>query len=247
MKESENYQRLKEGEIHVYLICPESVDITEENWLDSNERKHANQFRFSKDRHLYVIAHLYVRKILSRYGSLPPAAWRFQTNAYGKPFVSNYQYTELFFNLSHTQGLIACIVSYKKDVGIDVEKYKQLYDFNSLCETAFSLLEVADILSLKERFLQEQRFFTYWTLKESYIKACGMGLSIPLQQFSFIKTTIGKWELHSDTDLIGKQKNWQFFSDRINDHYLAMTVAVSPSEMINHLEISFFKVSKLFN
>lgn len=240
MKTVERYQRLKKGKIHVYLTPPEAVDITQEDWLDSNEQARANNFKFSKDRHLYVAAHLYVRNILSQYGSLPPSSWCFQTNLYGKPFVSNHQYTELCFNLSHTQGLIACIISYKQAVGIDVEQYKPLPDFNALCQTAFSPLEIADILSLKKRSVQEQRFFTYWTLKESYIKARGMGLSIPLQQFSFIETTTGKWELHCDPILMSSGKNWQFSTHKINEHYLA--IAVSPSKKIKPLGIYFFDV-----
>ncbi len=240
MKQAENYQRLQQGEIHLYLIRPETVDIAESNCLDSDEKQYADQFRFHQDRHLYVTAHLCVRRILSQYGSLSPDAWRFKKNAYGKPFIINYQYSELYFNLSHTQGLIACIVAYKKAIGVDVERYRQLQDFNALCQTAFSSLEVADILSLKKRSAQEQRFFTYWTLKESYIKARGMGLSIPLQQFSFIEITTGKWELHCDTDLMNNGKNWQFFSDKIDEHYLAITVAALPSEIITPPKICFF-------
>ncbi len=240
MKAVEYYQRLKEGEIHVYLTPPEAVDITPEDWLDSNEQARANTFKFSKDRHLYVAAHLYVRKILSQYGSLSPSAWCFQTNAYGKPFVTNHQYTDLCFNLSHTQGLIACIIAYRQAVGIDVERYKPLPDFNALCQTAFSSLEVADIISLKNRAAQEQRFFTYWTLKESYIKARGMGLSISLQQFSFIETTTGKWVLHCDPDVMSSGKNWQFSSHKINEYYLATTVA--SSKKIRPLGICFFDV-----
>jgi 4'-phosphopantetheinyl transferase len=92
---------------------------------------------------------------------------------------------------------------------------------------AFSSSEVADVLSPTERSAQEQRFFTYWTLKEAYIKARGMGLSIPLQQFSFIKTTTGKWTLHCDPELNDSGKNWTFSTYKINDYYLAISIAVN--------------------
>jgi 4'-phosphopantetheinyl transferase len=240
MKAVESYQRLKAGEIHVYLIRPEAVDITPEDWLDSNEQARANTFKFNHDRHLYVTAHLYVRKILSQYASLSPSSWCFQTNAYGKPFITNHQYTELYFNLSHTQGLIACILAYRQAVGVDVERHRQLHDFNALCQTAFSPLEVADILSLKKRSSQEQRFFTYWTLKESYIKARGMGLSIPLQQFSFIEKKTEKWALHCDSNVMKSGKNWRFSSHKTNEHYLA--TAVAPSKRIRPLGIYIFDI-----
>ena len=242
MKEIENYQRLQQGEIHLYLIYPEAVDITGKNWLDQYERERANQFKFNKDRHLYITAHLFVRKVLSQYASLSPDAWRFKTNDYGKPFISNYHYGELCFNLSHTQGLIACVVAYKRAVGVDVEQYRQLNEFNALCQSVFSSLEVSDILSLNTRTAQQQRFFTYWTLKESYIKARGMGLSIPLQEFSFIEIVTGKWELHDDINLIDNRKHWRFFSDKIDEYYLAITVAIASSEIFLSPKIYFLNI-----
>jgi 4'-phosphopantetheinyl transferase len=231
MEAIKNYHRLKKGEIHVYTSPPETVDTTQESELDRDEQAQADSFKFSNDRHLYVAAHIYLRKVLSQYSSLSPSSWRFQKNVYGKPFIANDQYTELYFNLSHTQGLIACIVSYRQAVGIDVERYKQLADFDALCQTAFSPLEVADILSLKKRSVQEQRFFTYWTLKESYIKARGVGLSIPLQQFSFIETIAEKWELQCHSSMMDDGKNWWFSSTKLNDYFLATAVA-SPDNVI---------------
>jgi 4'-phosphopantetheinyl transferase len=231
MNAVKNYQRLKKGEVHVYTSPPETIDTTWENCLDSSEQERANSFKFSNDRHLYITAHIYLRKILSQYGSLSPSAWRFQKNVYGKPFIANDQYTNLYFNLSHTQGMIACIVSYRQAVGIDVEQYKQLTDFEALCHTAFSPLETADILSLKDRFAQERRFFTYWTLKESYIKALGTGLYIPLQQFSFIETVAKKWELQCHSNTMDNETNWWFSSTKLKDHFLATAVA-SPNNVI---------------
>ena len=240
MKIFKSYQCLKEGEIHVHLIRPEKVDITQQNCLDDKERMRAKTFKFSKDRRLHVASHLFLRQLLSQYAPLSPALWRFKTNAYGKPFIANSQYVELSFNLSHTQGFIACVIAYQRAVGIDIERCKPLHDVNGLCDTAFSPLEARDVQSLKNHSEQEQRFFTYWTLKEAYIKARGMGLSIPLQQFSFIETKVGKWELHCDPNLMSSGQNWRFSSHKINEYYLA--TAVPPSKIIRPLEeIYFFK------
>ncbi len=227
MKIFKQYQRLKEGEIHVHLIRPEKVDITQENWLDDKERARAKTFKFSKDRRLYIASHLFLRQVLSQYTPLSPVLWRFKTNAYGKPFIANSQYIELSFNLSHTEGFIACVIAYQQAVGIDIERSKPLHDINALCDTAFSPLEARDVHSLKNYAAQEQRFFTYWTLKEAYIKARGMGLSIPLQHFSFIETKTGKWNVHCAPELRDSGKNWQFSSKRIDEYYLAIAVASS--------------------
>ena len=222
MKNNKLYQSLKDGEIHIHLSYVEAVDLTDENLLNTAESTRANAFKFSKDRTLYSASHIYLRQILSQYGTLPPAKWAFKTNAYGKPSIANKGYEWLHFNLSHTQGLIACATRYQQEVGIDVEQQKWLPDIDSLCQYTFSITEAADVLSLSSRPAQQQRFFSYWTLKEAYIKARGMGLSIPLQQFNFIQDENNNWHLHCEPELKDKGSRWQFFNRIFNngkDHY----------------------------
>ena len=55
---------------------------------------------------------------------------------------------------------------------------------------------------------QLDRFFLYWTLKESYIKARGMGLVIPLSHFSFLfENAIS---IAFDPRLEDDPESWQF-------------------------------------
>lgn len=70
--------------------------------------------------------------------------------------------------------------------GVDVEDLKRSTNtaYEDICRY-FSTREIEDLLELPEK-QKKQRFFDYWTLKESYIKARGMGLSIPLDKFSFL-------------------------------------------------------------
>jgi 4'-phosphopantetheinyl transferase len=229
---------LEAGSVQVYLAHPDDIDLTHENLLDATERSRADAFKFFKDRKLYVAAHIFLRKKLSRHGSFAPSAWRFNTNRYGKPAIANSNNEELYFNLSHTQNLIACAISYQREVGIDVEKRRSLDDFKSLCHHVFSTPEVTDILSYDNIHAQEQRFFTYWTLKEAYIKARGMGLSIPLKLFTFTEKKNGNWYLHCDPTLKDSGKNWQFFTDVINEHHLSIGLSVD-SNMKASMTLTF--------
>ncbi|CAA6828354.1 MAG: 4'-phosphopantetheinyl transferase (EC [uncultured Thiotrichaceae bacterium] len=232
------YQSLKDGEIHIFLAHPDYVESSDESLLNATERSRASAFKFFSDRKRYVAAHSFLRQTLSKYAPLLPATWRFTTNGYGKPSIANNGYEWLQFNLSHTHGLIACAISYQREVGIDVEKRKALMDLESLCQYAFSAPEAADILSLANLQAREQRFFTYWTLKEAYVKARGMGLSIPLQQFTFIEGVNKEWSLHCDPALQDDGKNWQFSSYIMNDHHLSIGVPIDPAIMTSRMRFN---------
>lgn len=126
-----------------------------------------------------------VRTVLSKYADVPPEAWRFVTNDYGRPEVDAPAAARwLKFNLSHTNGLVAMIVAREREVGVDVEDRDRRGRLLNVADRYFSPSEVEALHALPNEE-QLERFFLYWTLKESYIKARGMGLAIPLAQFSF--------------------------------------------------------------
>ena len=133
-------------------------------------------------RQLYLAAHALV-------GQSCPGThrWRrptgaFEKNSYGRPEINGAW--PIRFNLSHTRGLVACLVVRTVDAGVDVEHRRELRDRLKVAERFFSPIEVRE---LKQLPVEEQprRFYELWTLKESYIKARGMGLAIPLDQFSY--------------------------------------------------------------
>jgi 4'-phosphopantetheinyl transferase len=80
--------------------------------------------------------------------------------------------------------MVVCLVARQREVGVDVEDRERRGRLLDVADRYFSPTEVRALRALpaEERL---ERFFVYWTLKESYIKARGMGLAIPLSQFSF--------------------------------------------------------------
>jgi 4'-phosphopantetheinyl transferase len=216
---------LGQDDVHIHLCRPEGFAADGKNLLNKAERERADAFKFDKDRDLYIAAHVFLRQVLSRYAPVPPENWQFVNNAYGKPAIANAGYERLRFNLAHTGGRVACAVARNRAVGVDVEQHKCLGDLPALCRYAFSPLEAEDVLSARLPGEQEQRFFSYWTLKEAYIKARGMGLSLPLQQFSFVREDHQGWRLEYAQGFQDDGETWQFDTRRLGEnHALAYCV-----------------------
>ena len=176
--------------IHLFLGSLDDVDIPDirsacSELLCPGERAQAARFTSDRRRREYVFAHGLVRAALSRFApQVAPAAWRFERSRYGRPFISYPRSAErLHFSLSHTDGFVACAVSSCERVGIDVEAIDRPVSHLEIARTFFSAAEHADLISLPPA-QQRDRFFDLWTFKEAYAKARGLGLQLPLDEFS---------------------------------------------------------------
>ena len=197
---------------------PELLDSYKEI-LSAEEMTRFARFRFERDRHLHLVAWALVRTTLSRYADVAPEAWQFRRNYWGRPEISGPDVApRLRFNLSHTRGLAACIVAHGVDVGIDVEDRRRDAHGPDIARRYFSEREVAAF----ERLSPEEQatvFFEYWTLKEAYIKAVGVGISLGLERFSFSLDERGvpvgapdRWPpvISFDATLDDDPDHWQF-------------------------------------
>lgn len=108
------------------------------------------------------------------------------TNRYGKPYLQHNK--SFHFNISHSGDWIVCAVD-EKPVGIDIEKIEKL---NVAIAAEFFAPEETSNLQKKREEEKLLLFYRYWSLKESYSKALGLGLSLPFHRFSiqFIKNEI---------------------------------------------------------
>lgn len=93
----------------------------------------------------------------------------------GKPYIA--EYPEFHYNLSHSKECVALVVD-SYPVGIDVEALR--IGYQKLAKRFFSETEVA---CLKDMWSDEV-FTKIWTRKESYLKATGYGMRLPLDSFS---------------------------------------------------------------
>lgn len=188
---TEHQRGLSIGDIDLWVCDP--AGATDQGLLtqyramltDEEECKRA-RYLFEKDRHRYLVTRAMIRTLLSLYGQREPATWRFTANRWNKPEIDGRQNPgNLRFNISHTDGLICCVFTRSSDIGVDVENIRRRTESVKIAHRYFSLLEVQALVN-QPKSSQRERFFDYWTLKESYIKARGMGLAISLRDFSFI-------------------------------------------------------------
>lgn len=125
-----------------------------------------------------------VRDVLSRYlQGIPAKNIEFITNDYKKPYILPERLAILLrFNISHSEKMIVLAVSVGVEIEIDVKYLNRKNIFFEIAEWFFAENEYQHFKSLPGEH-QKQRFFSLWSLKEAYIKACGKGLYIPLDEF----------------------------------------------------------------
>lgn len=155
------------------------------NLLDTEERVRLERSRFAKDRASFLVTRVLVRTALSRYAASEPGHWVFGFNPFGRPMIvaPNVE-PRLHFSLSHTAGLAICAISLFPDIGVDVECLLRRPIGPEMAKKFLSRVEFDHLQSVppEERPLMLLR---YWTLKEAYVKARGMGLSLPLSAVMF--------------------------------------------------------------
>lgn len=123
-----------------------------------------------------LLADCLVRHELGKLLQRDAAAIAFSANQYGKPFA--LQAEGLHYNATHSGQWVAAVFS-SMECGIDVEEIKPS-DPLPLANRFFHQAEYEAICNSPEPV---RTFYTYWTMKESYIKALGLGLSKNLASF----------------------------------------------------------------
>lgn len=203
---------LPSDEAHLWYAHPEQITNTEtlEKLLSPEEDQRRRRFVFERDRHTFLVTRALVRTVLSRYAAVAPETWCFTANRYGKPEIAApVGLPPLRFNVSHTQGLTACLVALDREVGLDVEHLDRRPVTIGLAESYFAPAEVASLRPVPaEEFMS--RFLDIWTLKEAYIKAAGKGLSQPLAEFAFHIPIDGPVQIHFEPQLQDDPAHWQF-------------------------------------
>jgi 4'-phosphopantetheinyl transferase len=180
---------LEQGRVVVWLLplsgLSDPVRRAYQRLLTPPELERAQRFLVEPPRDQFVAGRALLRSRLELHTGVPALEWQFAENDHGRPYVAEPKaLRHIRFNLSHTDGLVACAISATHEIGVDVENTTRGVDFRDIAGSYFAPSEVADVRSRPDEQLRAV-FFSYWTLKEAYIKGRGMGLALPLDCFWF--------------------------------------------------------------
>jgi 4'-phosphopantetheinyl transferase len=220
---------LKTNQVDIWRVSlslqADSVQLIEST-LSADEKERAARFHFPKDRDHFIIAHECLRDILARYLNCQPGGLSFTFNQSGKPALDDYK---LEFNLSHSGDFALVAVTSESKVGVDIERIRSDMELESIASRYFSRSEFSELLALNS----EQRvtgFFNCWTRKEAYIKAHGLGLSLPLESFDVSLTPNESVSLRATRPDSNEAACWKLLSFNVDSGY-ASAVAVDGQSM----------------
>jgi 4'-phosphopantetheinyl transferase len=217
---------LRADDIDVWLAFYDDIDdpgtlADMRALLSESECRQQARFYFADDRKRYLVTRALVRTVLSRYAAVDPREWVFCANDYGRPTIANRHpdAQALRFNISHTRGLVALAVGRERELGVDVEHVASRRVSPDIAGAFFSPREAADVAGTPDAHVHD-RLFEYWTFKESYIKARGMGLSLPLDKFTFHFPHARAVRIDIDPALDDHGDRWSFWQYRPGADYL---------------------------
>jgi len=161
--------------------------------LPADEQQRFLRYRRPLDAHQFLVGRLMIRRWLAEATSIPASDWRFSEGERGRPEIAGPD-TQWSFNLSHSGGLVACALARAlapvvppgadAGIGVDLEDLDRRPLSPDLIHRFCAPSEVVDIERQPEA-LRAQRFLTYWTLKEAYLKARGLGIAVHLADLDF--------------------------------------------------------------
>ena len=170
-------------ELHLLRLNPElPLSRRTLRYVSASRREKVERMRHPEDRKRSLTAELMLRCAASRICGIPPRNLTIANGPYGKPYLPDV--TDFHFNLSHSGQYVVLAIGHLP-LGVDVERMQPMEDtMKSIAARFFTDREYRVLLSKSGDALC-RTFYTLWTLKESYIKAEGRVLSIPLDSFEF--------------------------------------------------------------
>ena len=231
----ENLPEVVDGRVLVWTAALD--DTTEARFeqlarlLSQDENQRALRFRFESDRKRFIVCRGVLREILGTYLRKHPETIDFNYGPQGKPYLKSLEgqnARSLYFNVSHSSGWAIYALGLA-EVGVDLEFVSPIPEMQALVEQYFSVAERSAFGSIPT-YLRVKAFFNCWTRKEAYVKACGGGLLMPLDQFDVSVDLESPARLIHVKGIPGDRLPWSLHSFDLSTEVVASLVCPKDNE-----------------
>ncbi|XP_031462035.1 L-aminoadipate-semialdehyde dehydrogenase-phosphopantetheinyl transferase isoform X2 [Phasianus colchicus] len=200
-----------------------------EEWLlaarlvQPEEKERIGHFVYARDAKAALAGRLLMRKLIAEKLCIPWNEIHLQRTSKGKPFLANSIFSvcsNYNFNVSHQGDYAVLAAEPELQVGIDVMKTNlpgssSIPNFFRIMKRQFTETEWHVIKSMNNEWMQLDMFHRHWALKESFLKAIGVGIGFNLQRIEFnvspLQMEIGK--VYNETQMLldgEKEEEWTF-------------------------------------
>lgn len=212
--------QIGKNEIHIWRF---KIDVYEKisdsyfDYLTEEELNRVEKLRKINDKKQFIIAHTFIRILLSNYLKIPLQQISLNRDTHGKIMLEGGG-RNISFNLSHSDDWVVLAFSKYKDLGVDIERIHDIQDFLQIAEHFFRK-EECEYISKTDAESPLCKFYKVWTIKEAFVKATGEGLSRSLKTFSVGRDSIIR--IQADQNALGV---WRYFTLDIDRNYAATVV-----------------------
>ncbi|WP_150451330.1 4'-phosphopantetheinyl transferase family protein [Arenibacter lacus] len=230
---------LESGAVRIwYIDASARIDSRYYEMLNACEKIRAEKYKFIKDKNMFITARSVLRMLSAFYLNKTPSQIEIKYGPFGKPYL--YGENRLKFNISHSGCRVVLAFCKQGAIGVDIEKIKTNFDVMEIAENYFSEMEVNALGAIPQAD-QKKAFFRCWTRKESFLKAIGEGLSLPLDSFSVTldddknaKLLETKWDP-------SEKEKWKMFAFVPDTNYMGAISVHSNIENIKYYRWDKFK------
>lgn len=225
--------------VHVWQARTESCDTPERRayyaaLLSDDERARLQRLAFDPLRMEFLLTRALCRTALSAHTGIAPERWRFTRQRGGRPVILDpLPGGDLAFNLSNCRTWVACAVAAQAEVGVDVEQIASFWPGDDIAAQCLSPSE-STWLHTQPISMRARSLCMLWTLKESYLKARGLGLSVPMQ-FCRFSVAGDRITLELDAALNDDASSWRFHTWQPDaEHCAALALRCRSEELQMH-------------
>ncbi len=149
------------------------------SFVSPYRRQKIDLLKHQKDKDRSLAAALALHRALLDY-DLEERSMEYDAGQNGKPYLRYYP--KLHFSLSHSGDYAICSFG-NQEIGNDIEKIKS--GRIRVAQRFFAEAEKEWLAKASTEEEKDRRMFRLWTMKESFLKVTGLGMSLALDDFLF--------------------------------------------------------------